>query len=194
MGHTKQYPPCVQMIAAFSQHADALDWLWSRVGVQIGPVVLLSPLFEFNESAYYRPTMGERLLKQFAVLQDFYDPARLARDKLTTNAWENEFKDGSNFEEQRPLNIDPGYISMTKLVLASTKNREHRVYLCDGIYAEVTLAFRNQEWQPMSWTYPDYQREDFRVFFHQARRFLTQQVALTSRQTNSTPLADSANE
>ena len=90
---------------------------------------------------------------------------------------ENTRGDNSDRIITRPINIDPGYISMTKLVLASTKNREHRLYLRDGIYAEVTLAFRDQRWQPMSWTYADYQRADVLEFLAQGRQWFTKQVA-----------------
>ena len=63
------------------------------------------------------------------------------------------------------MNLDPGYITPAKLVLASTKDHAHRLYLADGIYAEVTLAFRGKQWQPLEWTYPDYRRADFQEFF-----------------------------
>jgi len=82
---------------------------------------------------------------------------------------------------KRWVNIDPGYMSMTKLVLASTKNREHRLYLRDGIYAEVTLAFRDQAWKTMPWTYADYQRPDVLEFLTQARKGFTQSVAGAKR-------------
>ena len=58
---------------------------------------------------------------------------------------------------------------------------EHRLYLREGIYAEVTLAFRDQHWQPMTWTYPDYQREDFRLFFQECRNLLAKKVAALLR-------------
>ncbi|MEK0426934.1 MAG: hypothetical protein RJB11_3025 [Planctomycetota bacterium] len=91
---------------------------------------------------------------------------------------------------QRPINIDPGYISMTKLVLASTKNREHRLYLRDGIYAEVTLAFRDQRWQPMGWTYADYQRDDVLEFLTQGRQWFTKQVASHRHRADLVPMHD----
>lgn len=82
---------------------------------------------------------------------------------------------------KRWVNIDPGYMSMTKLVLASTKNREHRIYLRDGIYAEVTLAFRDQAWMSLPWTYADYQRPDVLEFLTMARKGFTQVVAHAQR-------------
>lgn len=177
MGETKNFPPCLQLVAAFSRHEAALEWLWKKVQESFGSIAVLSPKFAFIESEYYRPTMGVGLNKQFALLEPWYDPADLAKHKLMSNDFELQYATQFECEEERPLNVDPGYLSMTKLVLASTKNREHRIYLRDGIYAEVTLAFRNQQWLPMSWTYPDYQREDFRVFFHEARKRLVKQIA-----------------
>ena len=50
-------------------------------------------------------------------------------------------------------------------MLASTKDHAHRIYLGDGIYAEVTLAYRQRQWQPLEWTYPDYRRDDYQEFF-----------------------------
>lgn len=194
MGIAKQHPPCLQIIAAFSKDVSTLEWLWNRVTSQLSPIALISPAFPFTESLYYRATMGDQLKKQFAILSDWYDPAELATHKLLSHDWETEATKSITLGVARPINIDPGYMSMTKLVLASTKNREHRIYLRDGIYAEVTLAFRDQRWQALPWTYPDYQREDFRVFFHECRKHLAKNIASTSRHRDASPLMDSDHE
>lgn len=191
MGIAKQHPLCIQFIAAFSRYESALEWLWDRVAVQLSPIALISSAFPFTESSYYRASMGDQLKKQFAILSNWYDPAKLATHKLMSHDWESDVAECIPFDVERPLNIDPGYMSMTKLVLASTKNREHRVYLRDGIYAEVTLAFRDQQWQHLPWTYPDYQRQDFRVFFHEARKHLAKEIAVSRIES---PFMDSEHE
>ncbi len=187
MGQTKSYPPCVQVVAGFSQDRSALDWLWQHVERAWGPILQASPIFQFVESKYYEKSMGQGLLKQIVVLERWYDPGKLSACKLESNLWELEFKGTSELLVDRPLNIDPGYMSMTKLVLASTKNREHRLYLDEGIYAEVTLAFRDQVWHPMPWTYADFQRNDVRDFLAQARKQFAARVACMqqSGETNS---------
>jgi hypothetical protein len=91
---------------------------------------------------------------------------------LATNSWEAEYAGLQLHAEPRPLNLDPGYLTLAKLVLASTKDHAHRIYLADGIFAEVTLAFRRGAWQPHDWTYPDYCRADFHAFFMQCREQL----------------------
>ncbi len=194
MGIAKQHPLCLQVIAAFSRYDSAIEWLWNRVAVQLSPIAMISPIYPFLESKYYRASMGDQLKKQFAILSTWYDPADLATHKLMSHDWENEVAKSIHFDVERPLNIDPGYMSMTKLVLASTKNREHRIYLRDGIYAEVTLAFRDQHWQPLPWTYPDYQRQDFRVFFHEARKHLARGIAMATPNRIVSPLMDSEHE
>jgi hypothetical protein len=178
MGQIKQPPPCVPFVAAFSANEELLASTWDQLQQAWGPIADLSPAFDFVESEYYHATMGTGLKKQLALFRDFCDPSDLSDRKLFCNQLESKFAVVS--PPYRPVNIDPGYVSLTKLVLASTKNREHRIYLKDGVYAEVTLAFREQSWQPMPWTYADYRRDDFRAFLATARRHFAQSIPPTN--------------
>ena len=119
--------------------------------------------------------MGPGLKKQFIALQNPIDPSNLASMKLTTNRWESDYANVSPHGEPRPLNLDPGYITLGKLVLASTKDHAHRIYLSHGIYAEVTLHFKHGAWRHLEWTFPDYQREDYQAFFMKCRDWHRQQ-------------------
>ncbi|MCP4534749.1 MAG: DUF4416 family protein, partial [Delftia sp.] len=69
----------------------------------------------------------------------------------------------------RPINLDVGYVEPSKLVLASMKNFSHRIYLRDGVYAEVTLMFRKGLWEPLGWTFPDYRSGRYDAFLTAAR-------------------------
>ena len=91
--------------------------------------------------------------------------------------------------ESRPLNLDPGYITLAKLVLASTKDHSHRIYLGQGIYAEITLDLSRGGWQPSEWTYPDYRRADFHQFFVHCRDYLKRRPTARSRHLNNNPPA-----
>ena len=136
---------------------------------EFGATAAVSPAFDFTETNYYAAEMGVGLKKQFWAFAGAIDPGRLAAIKLATNQWEAEYAARSLHPEPRPLNLDPGYLTLAKLVLASTKDHAHRIYLADGIYAEVTLSFRGGAWQPFDWTYPDYRRGDYHEFFTQCR-------------------------
>ena len=137
-----------------------------------GPIVLASPEFAFDATEYYTPTMGAGLMKCFWACEPLIDPGRLAALKLQSNAWEEEYARSAGGPEPRPLNLDPGYITPAKLVLASTKDHAHRMYLGQGIYAEVTLYYKEHRWQPRDWTFPDYRRDDYQLFFSECREHL----------------------
>ncbi len=159
-------------MAASSRYEAALEWARQKLEATHGSLALVSDAFDFTETDYYTATMGTGLTKQFVTCERLVDPGQLAAIKRQTNAWEAEYAALGGHAEPRPLNLDPGYITPAKLVLASTKDHAHRIYLQDGIYAEVTLAFRNKSWQPMEWTYPDYRRDDFQAFFARCREYV----------------------
>lgn len=160
------------MIAVISRHESALNWARETTVRRFGPLAYESEAFDFTETDYYAATMGPDLRKQFLAFEGLIDPSALADIKRRTNDWETEYAAVAGHSEPRPLNLDPGYITPAKLVLASTKDHAHRIYLRDGIYAELTLNFRHRRWQPLDWTYPDYRRDDFQQFFTQCREWL----------------------
>jgi hypothetical protein len=172
MGSLHDPTAVLLIVAASSRYDAALDWARGRVEQAFGPVALASDAFAFTETDYYAATMGIDLKKQFLACERLVDPGRLAEIKRQSNQWETEYAALGRHAEPRPLNLDPGYITPAKLVLASTKDHAHRLYLGDGIYAEVTLAFRDRAWRPLEWTYPDYRRGDYQAFFTRCRELL----------------------
>lgn len=175
MGETTSHPPVLLVMAAFSRHDVALDWARERAESDWGPLALSSRRFAFTETEYYERTMGSGLRKTFFAFERLVDASQLADFKLQTNQWELEYAQSAGFSEQRPLNLDPGYLSQAKLVLATTKDRDHRIYIGQGIFAEVTISFRRDRgWCGRDWTYPDYLRADYHEFFNRCRTYLRQ--------------------
>lgn len=172
MGEVHEPAPVLLLIAVISRHATAIRWAHETLVQQFGPIALESEAFDFTETDYYTATMGPNLKKQFLAFERLIDPSALADIKRQTNDWEAEYAAAADHDEPRPLNLDPGYITPAKLVLASTKDHAHRIYLVSGIYAELTLNFRHRHWKPLEWTYPDYRRDDFQQFFAQCREWL----------------------
>jgi hypothetical protein len=172
MGDVSEPAPVMPIVAVVSRHDVALDWARDQLSAQHGAIALSSDAFDFTETDYYAATMGGDLKKQFLAFQRLIDPGALAEIKRQTNEWEAEYAALGKHDEPRPINLDPGYITPAKLVLASTKDHAHRIYLSDGIYAEVTLSYRQRRWQPFEWTYPDYRRDDFQQFFTACRDML----------------------
>lgn len=172
MGQICEPRPVLLVMAIFSRYEAGLDWSRTRAGQAWSPLALASDVFEFEETPYYEKTMGPALKKQLLAFEQLADPGRLAAIKLETNQWEAEYAREHDWPEPRPLNLDPGYITEAKLVLATTKDRDHRIYLDGGIFAEVTLFYHAGRWRDRPWTYPDYQRGEYHEFFSRCREFL----------------------
>lgn len=176
MGSISSHPPVLPILAATSSDEATLEWARDQVIRHWGPVALASDAFAFVETDYYRATMGPDLRKQFFAIEQLIDPARLASMKCQTNAWEEAYSQLGTSSYPRPINLDPGYLTEAKLVLASTKDHSHRIYLNKGIYGEITLYYRDHCWQQHDWTYPDYRRHDYQQFFDQCRSYLRERL------------------
>jgi hypothetical protein len=165
--------PALLILAAFSRHDGALDWSRRRAIEAFGPPLMESPPFAFDDTSFYRSTMGSQLKKIFFAFDNRFNLDNMAQVKLMTNRWEEDYAEANEHVEPRPLNLDPGYLHVGKLVLASTKGHAHRIYLCKGIHAEVTLVYRHGRWQAAGqWTFEDYRRDDYHRFFTQCREYL----------------------
>ncbi len=159
------------VMATFSRYSDQLAWLQEQASSRFGKISHVSPPFAFDDTRYYETDMGQGLQKMFLLFDGWFDATQLAAVKIETNAWEESVANSGRFPEARPLNIDPGYLTATKLVLASTKERAHRIFLQQGIFAEVTMKYVGG-WQFYPWTYSDYQRPESIHFFSTCREHL----------------------
>jgi len=147
-----------------------------------GPVDATSELWPFDFTDYYQVEMGDDLLRRFVSFERLIDPVELAGFKILTNQLEARLcRDCGLPESHRPANLDPGYVTTSKLVLATTKDYGHRIYLRDGIYAESTMHYIDGRWVPWPWTYPDYADARYHAFFEQVRELYKQK--LTARQS-----------
>jgi len=180
MGRIREPVPVLAILAVISRYDEAVGWTKEQLKELGGPVALESPAFEHGETGFYEQEMGTGLFKQFLAFERLIAQSDLADWKVLTNRLETGFLATGQFDESRPLNLDPGYISEAKLVLATTKDRDHRIYLRDGIYAEVTLHFEKNEWHASRWTYPDYRRSDYQLFFSQCREYFRKRKAMAS--------------
>ena len=141
-----------------------------------GPIDLESPVIPFDFTTYYDEELGERILRQYISFKKLVKPEYIGRIKRQTIRMERKFMIGNN----RKVNIDPGYVSLDKMVLATTKDGTYRIYLGKGIYphtkifgvgvyAQSTLYFEKKSFHPWSWTYPDYRIQPAIEFFNNVR-------------------------
>jgi Domain of unknown function (DUF4416) len=171
MAEPRPPAPVLLVTAVFSRHVEALSLARTQLEQTYGPVERLSPVFVFDQTAYYAGEMGCDLRKQFLAFHDLITPERLPEIKLHTNALEREMVQAGRYPEARPVNIDPGYLQLGKFLLATTKDQGHRIYLHDGIYAEVTLRFTAGAFEPWPWTYADYRQPGVLAFLQEVRAY-----------------------
>lgn len=139
-----------------------------RLKVLFGGIALESPDISYSHSDYYRDELGWPIVRKFLFFSNKIDPLALPDIKLLTNNIEEDLSTCG----KRNINIDPGYMTLSKVVLASTKNYSHRIYIGKSIFAEVTLVHFKGEYQPHIFTYRDYAGRTIRSLFGEARQFL----------------------
>ena len=176
MAQARPHVPVLLVTAVFSRYSELLPQTRTLLEALFGPVQLASPPFVFDQTAYYQASMGPDLLKQFLVFRDLVAPECLPDIKLRTNALEEELAAARRYPEARPLNIDPGLLELGKFLLATTKDQAHRVYLRDGIFAEVTLRYHAGAFEPWPWTYADYRLPCVHAFLQLARDYYRQRL------------------
>ena len=138
----------------------------SRLEKEFGSVAAQSEEFPFSFTTYYEPEMGKDLLRSFLTFEQRVSPAVQAEIKLRTNEIESEFiKEG-----QREVNLDPGLLTAHNLILTTGKDFSHRIYIRDGIFAEVTLMVNKGRLTPLPWTYADYRSPIVLDFFEKQRQ------------------------
>lgn len=135
---------------------------------EFGDIVLEGPRRDWDYSDYYAGEMGSPLFRRFLFFGNLVDQDHLVKIKKATNDLEVFLSAGG----RRTINLDPGYLTPAKLVLASTKDYSHRIYLGEGIFAEVTLIFRKGHFSPYVNTYRDYRDRTNLALFSVARKML----------------------
>jgi hypothetical protein len=128
-----------------------------------GEILMISPAVPWDHSSHYRDELGLPINRRFVFFRNIFDTGTLADIKLKTN----DIEDALSLDGKRRINLDPGYITLAKVVLASTKNYSHRICLGKGIYAEITLIYRHntKTFTPHMFTYTDYRdKENIEMF------------------------------
>lgn len=181
MGQTRKHRDVLLISAMFSKETELLDWACQQLTNRYGKIALASPDLNFDQTKFYENEMGSQLIKRFVAFEKLVDPSCLPAIKLQTNQLEIEPESGYNASgrdnktPRRSINIDPGYLTEAKLVLMTTKDRDHRIYLGQGIYGEITLYYQRDGWKSSRWTYPDYCMPEVIDFLMECRHLIRQQ-------------------
>ncbi|MDR1195374.1 MAG: DUF4416 family protein [Endomicrobium sp.] len=132
---------------------------------RLGEIDIVSGIVDFDFTSYYNAEMGNTLKRFWISFEKLVFADELADIKVFTNSIEDEFA----VDGKRLINIDPGYLNPANVILASTKDFSHRIYLAKGIYAEVTLIYKKEDFIKLPWSYPDYLSPAAKKFLLEAR-------------------------
>lgn len=172
MGRIRKHPP-VKLIIGFifkevstlKKGADFLKKLFGRIDFE-------SRIIDFALTDYYEEEFGKNLKRKFISFKRLIRPQDLPKIKIMTNGIEKKL----SVSTRRTINIDPGYLDFSKLVLATTKDFRHRIYLNKGIFAEITLFYQDKSFKTWDWTYPDYRTAEYIEIFNQIRNTYAKQI------------------
>jgi uncharacterized protein DUF4416 len=169
MGAIRKLIPVKLFVGVLVSDAKFIPEIESRLTAAYGPIDYRSPTIPFTFTGYYAKEMGPSIDRLFFSFEPLIEPDQLPEIKRQTNAIEEELAALQSFVK-RPVNLDPGYLEQAKVILASTKNFYHRIYLGKGIFGEVTMHFKNNAYEFFAWTYPDYQSKAYQEFFLELRQ------------------------
>lgn len=140
---------------------------------RLGPVEFQSTWHPFPKSHYYEKEMGPNLKRCFVAFKNIFEPHQLAELKNFSTQAEKKFAEGS----QRAINIDPGYVDLFKVVLASGKSGGQKVALSEEVFAHTVLRFEKGKWIPFEWTYPDFREATYHEDLLKLREGLKKELA-----------------
>jgi len=176
MWECKQPEPVKLIVGILAADEACLAQAIQGISAEMGRIDLSSQVWPFTQTHYYDQEIGPCILRQFVTLEHLVDPGALAQIKHQTNTLEQDMAQALAYPTPRPINLDPGYIEPSKLVLASTKNFSHRIYIGKNMYAEVTLIVDKGQWSALRYTFPDYRQSDYYAFFEEVRQRLRSQL------------------
>jgi len=174
MGEIVPFTPEKLIIGILCSRRDFVPKLEERLTELFGPIDYRSDTIPFTFTSYYNREMGDEIERYFVSFEQLVSPDQLSSSKIPTNRLEEEFTEGG----LRRVNLDPGMLSLGKLILASTKDNAQRVPLADGIYGEITLIFKRKAYTALPWTYRDYQSETYQKILLVIRGRYKQQLQL----------------
>ncbi len=157
--------PAKLLVSVIYREEETFRESLSRIAGIFGEVERTSDPFPFDRTEYYAREMGAPLLRRFVVMAREVPRDALAGAKVAAEGVEEEFaRDG-----RRTVNVDPGLLTDENFLLATGKNYSHRIYLKDGVFADLTLVYRGGEYRALPWTYPDCASDAIRAFLGDVR-------------------------
>ncbi len=173
MGKITGPTPVKLFVGMLSQETSLFNNLAEKLSDIYGNIDFESPVWPWEHTTYYQEEMGAGLKRKFIFFEKLINPGDIAESKLKTVELEKQYL---NEHGGRRINLDPGYLDAARLVLVTTKDFSHRIYLSNGIYGEVPLIYSGRDYQSLPYTFPDYRTEEYHEVFRKVREMYKGQI------------------
>jgi hypothetical protein len=167
MGKPKEPNPAKLFMSLIASDEGLVGRILEDLSLNFGRTDFISERYPFDFTGYYFKEMGGSLFRRFATFEKLIAIPQLPDIKRTTNGLEEKYLGP---DQHRRVNIDPGYLCLEHVILATTKGYSHRPYLREGIFADLTLMYRDKSYRALEWTYPDYRQDDVIALFNGLRK------------------------
>jgi hypothetical protein len=157
----------------FSNNLDLIEEIIKLLEIKYGLIDMSTGYIPFDQTDYYASEFGDRLIRKIIFFEDLISPEKIVEIKLDSINLEEKYSS----KGKRRINIDPGYLALSRVILSTGKDYSHRIYLDKGVYADLTYIYKKKQgYISLPWTYPDYAKEEFKKIFIQAREILRLQL------------------
>jgi hypothetical protein len=172
MGIEKPHSKVKLVLPVLFSNPKQLDNILNDIISLCGNIDYQSPDIDFTFTDYYNKEMGNPITRRFYGFKNLIEPEDLVDIKLASNRIEKK----STIDNARKVNLDPGYLELGKFILATTKDQQHRIYIRNGIFEEITLFYRDGQWRHWEWTYPDFRSEIYKKELIKIRNIYKKQL------------------
>lgn len=165
--------PVKLIVSILTGEHGLVEKVCEKLMLRLGPYDFMSEALRFNYTNYYKKEIGNDLFRHVISFEKLISPHMLPSIKLYSNEIESAFL---RKDRTRRVNIDPGYVAQCHLILATCKGFSHRPYLRDGVYADMTLIFKDKTFKPLAWTFPDYKSSEMICLLNKIRAMYSKQL------------------
>jgi hypothetical protein len=166
MSEPKAPHPAKLFVTVFLNDTSLFEEVAKSLSEKYGKIDILSQWAAFDNTSYYEKEMGRNLQRRVIIFKDLIRQSDIADIKHFAISIEKELSNG----DDRNVNIDPGYLLMERFVLATCKNFAHKIYVGKGVYADLTLIYKDGRYNTLPWTFPNYKDEKMIDFISNVRK------------------------
>jgi len=156
MARIQKPPPGQLIVSIIYSHIDAVVDALRLLEKQFGRVRCETVDIQYTNTDRYEEEMGSNLVRRLFSFEKLVERDSLPEIKSVCQEIERQLGDQVGDFVFRAANLDPGVLTPDNLVMASNREYNHRIYLADGVFAEIQLIWAHGQFTRLPWTNHDF--------------------------------------